>query len=181
MRSQKRTEYARTTKRNVSIFWRFAKPRPAWDVSLIDDEGVPILRNANSLARGVALSTAKALKHKGPDAPLLEESPGDPGYCFICPNSALSYLVSISRTKVAAVTRGKAFASTLVSITHSFNYSDCRSPTSTSRKLLRPASRLSMISSARSSGSGRLSRSVRLLSLSQKMSRLVLSRALISS
>ena len=48
----------------------------------------------------------------------------------------------------------------------------------TRRKLLRPASRFSMISSARSSGSGRLSRSVRLLSLSQKMSRLVLSRAL---
>ena len=54
-------------------------------------------------------------------------------------------------------------------------------PAKTSRKLLRPASRSSMISSARSSGSGRLSRSVRLLSLSQKMSRLVLSRALRSS
>ena len=51
-------------------------------------------------------------------------------------------------------------------------------PARTRRKLLRPASRFSMISSARSSGSGRSSRSVRLLSLSQKMSRLVLSWAL---
>ena len=48
-------------------------------------------------------------------------------------------------------------------------------------RLSRPASRFSMISSASSSGSGRLSRSVRLLSLSQKMSRLVLSRASSSS
>ena len=57
----------------------------------------------------------------------------------------------------------------------------CPSPCRTLRKLARPASRFSMISAARSSGSGRSSRSVRLLSLSQKMSRLVLSRAMISS
>ncbi len=50
----------------------------------------------------------------------------------------------------------------------------------TSRKLFRPASMLSMISSARTSGSGRLSRSARLLSLSQNISRLVLSRAMSS-
>ena len=63
----------------------------------------------------------------------------------------------------------------------SSNYSAFRKPASTSRKLLRPASRFSMISSARSSGSGRLSKSVKLLSRSQKMSRLVLSRDTISS
>lgn len=55
------------------------------------------------------------------------------------------------------------------------------SPAKTSRKLFSPASRFSMISSASSSGSGRLSRSVRLLSLSQNTSRLVLSRAFSSS
>ena len=48
---------------------------------------------------------------------------------------------------------------------------------STSLKLFNPASRFSMISSASWSGSGRLSRSVRLLSFSRKTSRLVLSRA----
>ena len=53
----------------------------------------------------------------------------------------------------------------------------CRDPASTSRKLFRPTSRFSMISSARSSGSGTVSMSIRLLSLSQKTSRLVLSRA----
>ena len=54
-------------------------------------------------------------------------------------------------------------------------------PSRTLRKLANPASRFWMISAATSSGSGRSSRSVRLLSLSQKISRLVLSRAMISS
>ena len=49
-----------------------------WGVSLINDEGVPILRNTTPLPRGAALSTAKALKHKGPDAPFLAESPVGP-------------------------------------------------------------------------------------------------------
>ena len=60
-------------------------------------------------------------------------------------------------------------------------YATLFSPARTSRKLFSPASRFSMISSASSSGSGKLSRSVRLLSLSQNTSRLVLSRALSSS
>ena len=50
-----------------------------WGVSLIDDEGVPVLRNITPLAKGVALATAKTLKHKGPDAPLIEEGPAAPG------------------------------------------------------------------------------------------------------
>ena len=49
-----------------------------WGVGLINDEGIPILRNTAPLAKGVALSTAKALKQKGSDAPLLEGGPGDP-------------------------------------------------------------------------------------------------------
>ena len=49
-----------------------------WGVSLIDDEGVPILQNTTPLAKGDVLSIAKALKHKGPDAPLVEEAPGSP-------------------------------------------------------------------------------------------------------
>ena len=56
-----------------------------------------------------------------------------------------------------------------------------RNDAKTDRKLSNPASRFSMISSARSSGSGRLSRSVRLLSFSQNRSRLALSRASNSS
>ena len=44
-----------------------------WGVTLSDDEGEDILRTATSLSKGEALSAAKALKHKGPDAPLLDE------------------------------------------------------------------------------------------------------------
>jgi hypothetical protein len=51
----------------------------------------------------------------------------------------------------------------------------------TSLKLARPAPKFSIISSANSSGSGRLSRSASDLSLSQEMSKLVLSLAMISS
>ena len=47
-----------------------------WGISLTDDTGKPILQSTDPLAKGVALSTAKVLKHKGPDAPVLEESPG---------------------------------------------------------------------------------------------------------
>ena len=61
------------------------------------------------------------------------------------------------------------------------SYATLFSIANTSRKLFRPDSRFSMIPSASSSGSGRLSRSVRLLSLSQNPSRLVLSRAFSSS
>gem|GEM_PF-4136817 len=60
-------------------------------------------------------------------------------------------------------------------------YPSYRSVAATSRKLAKPASRFSIISSASTSGSGRLSRSAKDWSLSQVMSRLVLSRAMISS
>jgi hypothetical protein len=50
-----------------------------------------------------------------------------------------------------------------------------------SLKLSNPTSKFSIISAARSSGSGRLSRSARDLSFSQVISRLVLSQAIISS
>jgi len=51
----------------------------------------------------------------------------------------------------------------------------------TSRKLARAAAMFSTISSTSTSGSGRLSRSVRLASFSHKISRLALSREIISS
>lgn len=50
-----------------------------------------------------------------------------------------------------------------------------------SLKLFNPDSKFSMISFAKISGSGRLSKSVKLLSLNQKISKLVLSLAMISS
>ena len=51
-----------------------------WGLILSDDEGEHILRTVTPLAKGETLSIAKALKHKGPDAPLLEEgSPEEPG------------------------------------------------------------------------------------------------------
>ena len=49
-----------------------------WGVSLINDEGLTILRNITGLVKGVALSTAKALKNKGADAPFAGEGPGSP-------------------------------------------------------------------------------------------------------
>ena len=81
------------------------------------------------------------------------------------------------------VARESITRSTVQIISQESRYAQPRdpSPSRTVRKLSRPASRFSMISAARSSGSGRSSRSVRLLSLSQKMSRLVLSRVMISS
>ena len=48
-----------------------------WGVSLIDDQGTVTLRAANALTAGVASSTAKALVHKGPDAPTVHKPPGD--------------------------------------------------------------------------------------------------------
>ena len=57
----------------------------------------------------------------------------------------------------------------------------CPRDADTFLKFARAASRFSIISDASISGSGRLSRSVRLLSLSQKISKLVLSRAINSS
>ena len=49
-----------------------------WGVSLISDEGIAILRSLAPLTKGAALASAKTLKHKGPDAPLLESGPADP-------------------------------------------------------------------------------------------------------
>ena len=46
-----------------------------WGVHLINDDGAPVLRNITPLAKIVALSTAKILKHKGPDAPFFGEGP----------------------------------------------------------------------------------------------------------
>ncbi len=43
-----------------------------WGVSLIDDQGVAILRNTTGLTKGTARTTAKALKQKGPDAPFFD-------------------------------------------------------------------------------------------------------------
>ena len=48
-----------------------------WSVSLVDDQGAVTLRAANALAAGVASSTAKALVHKGPDAPTFDKPPPD--------------------------------------------------------------------------------------------------------
>ena len=50
-----------------------------WSVRLIDDDDVTILRNITPLSKGLALSTAKALKNKGPDAPFLGENPESQG------------------------------------------------------------------------------------------------------
>lgn len=44
-----------------------------WGVSLIDGDNNLILQNTTPLAKGVALSVAKTLKHKGGDAPLIWE------------------------------------------------------------------------------------------------------------
>ena len=46
-----------------------------WGVSLIDDHGNITLRATEALATGVASATAKALIHKGSDAPIVDKPP----------------------------------------------------------------------------------------------------------
>ena len=48
-----------------------------WGVSLINDHRTVVLRTSDPLAAAVASSTAKALLHKGPDAPTLDKPPTD--------------------------------------------------------------------------------------------------------
>lgn len=48
-----------------------------WGVSLVDDQGAVILLATNALVAGNASSIAKALVHKGPDAPTLYKPPPD--------------------------------------------------------------------------------------------------------
>ena len=51
-----------------------------WGVRLIDDSDVPTLKSNTLMARAVALSAAKSLRSKGPDAPVLRETPeSEPG------------------------------------------------------------------------------------------------------
>ena len=64
-----------------------------WGISLTDDTGRPILQNTDPLAKGVALSTAKVLKHKGPDAPVLEDSPGRLVSAWISEKTDLGWVV----------------------------------------------------------------------------------------
>lgn len=68
-----------------------------WGITLIDDTGEPILRTINPLAKGVALSAAKVLKHKGPDAPLLEKRPARPGApAWVAEKTDLGWLVTFT-------------------------------------------------------------------------------------
>ena len=50
-----------------------------WGLTLRDDQGTAIFRSMTPLVSAVASATAKALIHKGPDAPTLEKNPEDPG------------------------------------------------------------------------------------------------------
>jgi hypothetical protein len=51
-----------------------------WGLSLLTDEGKTVLRTTTPLAKGVAHTTAKALKQKGPDAPLVDKDPPPLGF-----------------------------------------------------------------------------------------------------
>ena len=64
-----------------------------WGISLNDDTGSLILQNIDPLAKGVALSTAKVLKHKGPDAPVVEDSPGGLVLAWISEKTDLGWVV----------------------------------------------------------------------------------------
>ena len=64
-----------------------------WGICLVGETGRPILENTNPLAKGVALSTAKVLKHKGPDAPILEKSPGRLVSAWISEKTDLGWVV----------------------------------------------------------------------------------------
>ena len=46
-----------------------------WRVSVITEGGVTVLESTTPLTKGVALDAAKALRHQGPNAPLVGEPP----------------------------------------------------------------------------------------------------------
>lgn len=74
-----------------------------WGVSLIDDTGEPILRSTDPLAKGVAHSTAKVLRHKGWDAPILAEGSARPDRpAWVAEKTDLGWLVRFTLVKETA-------------------------------------------------------------------------------
>ncbi|MCY3614860.1 MAG: hypothetical protein OXH03_07175 [Bacteroidetes bacterium] len=49
-----------------------------WSVFLIDDEGNVILQSTELMAKGVAVSAAKSVKHEGYDAPFIKDATAHP-------------------------------------------------------------------------------------------------------
>ena len=49
----------------------------SWGLTLVDDRQNSLLTSVTPVSKGAALSAAKALKHKGADAPLLPSAPED--------------------------------------------------------------------------------------------------------
>ena len=49
----------------------------SWGLELVDDRQVSLLATVTPVSKIAALSAAKAIKHKGADAPLLSETPED--------------------------------------------------------------------------------------------------------
>lgn len=54
-----------------------------WGLTLTTDDGQAILRTTTALVKGVAHTTAKALKQKGPDAPFIEGPPDPSGPAWV--------------------------------------------------------------------------------------------------
>ena len=67
-----------------------------WGITLTYDTGKPILQNTDPLAKGVALATAKVLKHKGPDAPILEKRPEGSVPAWVAEKTDLGWLVKFT-------------------------------------------------------------------------------------
>ena len=49
----------------------------SWGLELVDDQHASLLKSATALSKVVTLTAAKAIKHKGADAPLLFKAPAD--------------------------------------------------------------------------------------------------------
>lgn len=64
-----------------------------WRITLVDDASKSILQSTDPLAKGVALAIAKVLKHKGPDAPVLEKSLGHSVPAWVPEKTDLGWLV----------------------------------------------------------------------------------------
>lgn len=51
----------------------------SWGLTLVDDQQSPLLTSETPMSKGVALTVAKTLKHKGADSPILQNTPDATG------------------------------------------------------------------------------------------------------
>ena len=64
-----------------------------WGLTLTTDDGLAILRTTTALVKGVAHTTAKVLRQKGPDAPFIEGTPDLSGPAWVAEKDDNAWLL----------------------------------------------------------------------------------------